>query len=198
MAALESQLALFGHESLSIAPDWQGLRHHALDADSWLEYLPGFVRGHAQLFDELCTRVPFREERRMMYEREVDVPRLVASAPVTIHPLLGAVAERLLARYRASIDHVGLALYRHGQDSVAWHRDKLPRGRCTLVAIVSLGTPRRLLVRALGGGGASRTFTLGFGDLFVMGGHCQDAWEHHVPKVKSAAPRMSIMFRHVF
>ena len=62
------------------------------------------------------------------------------------------------------------------------------------MAIVSLGGPRRFLLRPAGGG-HSRSFTLASGDLLVMGGLCQHRWEHSVPKVAAAPPRMSITFR---
>ena len=59
-----------------------------------------------------------------------------------------------------------------------------------MVAIVSLGDPRRLALRPRGGG-ASLSFTMGHGDLLVMGGSCQRTWEHAVPKVATAGPRIS-------
>jgi alkylated DNA repair dioxygenase AlkB len=90
-----------------------------------------------------------------------------------------------------------VALYRDGQDSVAWHRDHMPKDRPTLVAILTLGTPRRFLVRPFGGG-SSRAFQLGWGDLLVMGGMCQTRWQHSVPKQKRTAPRISCVFRHVY
>jgi alkylated DNA repair dioxygenase AlkB len=171
------QLSLLGRESPSLAPTPRKLMRTELDACCWVEQEPGFVEGHVQLFAELETCVAFREERRMMYEREVDVPRLVAHATIDAHPLLAAIAARLRARYAAPITELGLALYRHGQDSVAWHRDRMRRDV---------------------GGGASRSFQVGLGDLFVMGGYCQRDWEHHIPKVSHAAPRMSLMFRHAY
>jgi alkylated DNA repair dioxygenase AlkB len=133
-----------------------------------------------------------------MYEREVDVPRLYASLPQD-GPMPEALAEletALAYRYAARFDHVGVALYRDGRDSVAWHRDHVPRDRPTLVAILALGAPRRFLLRRFGGG-ASRVFSLGWGDLLVMGGMCQVGWEHCIPKQKTAQPRMSCVFRYV-
>ena len=68
-----------------------------------------------------------------------------------------------------------------------------------MVAIVSLGAPRRLLLRprAGGGNGAPRAaFTLAAGDLLVMGGSCQRTWEHAVPKTRRpVGPRISVQFR---
>jgi alkylated DNA repair dioxygenase AlkB len=190
------QLSLLGRDAPSVVGFARALRTE-LDEASWLEQVPGFVQGHATLFEALRARVAWHEERRMMYEREVAVPRLVAGAPVSVHPLVAQIAGLLGHRYAASIERIGLALYRHGQDSVAWHRDKMQRERPTLVAIVSLGAARRFLVRPFGGG-PSRSFSLGMGDLFVMGGMSQARWEHHVPKVSNAEPRMSLMFRHEY
>ncbi len=91
----------------------------------------------------------------------------------------------------------GLCLYRDGHDSVAWHGDTIGRGRHadTVVAILSLGSERALLLRERGGG-ASRRFRLGPGDLLVMGGSCQRTHEHAVPKTAtSVGPRISVQFR---
>jgi alkylated DNA repair dioxygenase AlkB len=87
-------------------------------------------------------------------------------------------------------------LYRNGRDSVAWHRDKLPQSLVDpIVALVSLGEPRRFLLRPRGGGRSHR-FQLGAGDLLVTGGRTQRDWEHTVPKVAAAGPRISVAFRH--
>ena len=90
----------------------------------------------------------------------------------------------------------GCCYYRDGRDSVAWHGDTIGRGSSqdTMVAIVSVGDPRRLLLRPRGGGD-SLAFELGHGDLLVMGGSCQRTWEHAVPKVAHAGPRLSVQFR---
>ena len=91
----------------------------------------------------------------------------------------------LSTRYAEAFDSIGFNCYRHGEDSVAWHGD---RHRHTIddpvVAIVSVGAPRPLRLRPRGGGRA-RSFDLGRGDLFVMGGACQHDWEHCVPKVRA-------------
>ena len=194
------QLPLFGREQEAGDPlSWAGLTRIQLDQDSWIDYAGRFVLQHDVLFATLRDSLHFRSERRLMYEREVDVPRLFASLPEDgpVPPLLRSVERALAQRYHARFDRIGVALYRGGDDSVAFHRDRLPRDRPTLVAIVSLGTPRKLLVRRHGGG-ASRAFRLGWGDLFVMGGMCQAGWEHGIPKQAQAAPRMSCVFRHVY
>ncbi|MDQ2797291.1 MAG: alpha-ketoglutarate-dependent dioxygenase AlkB, partial [Actinomycetota bacterium] len=90
-----------------------------------------------------------------------------------------------------------LCLYRDGRDSVAWHGDRIGRGSThdTMVAIIILGAPRALALRPAGGG-TSRRYELGHGDLVVMGGSCQRTWEHAVPKTaRTVGPRISVQFR---
>ena len=174
-----------------------------LGPGAWLDLLPGWLHGADAVFDTLLTDVPWRAERRQMYERVVDVPRLTAfydeGAPLP-HPALAEARERLSAHYAAELGEpfvtVGLCLYRDGRDSVAWHGDTFGRGRHqdTMVAIVSLGDPRRLVLRPRGGG-SSIAVPLGHGDLVVMGGSCQRTWEHAVPKQAAAGPRVSVQFR---
>ncbi|MGH9270240.1 MAG: alpha-ketoglutarate-dependent dioxygenase AlkB, partial [Ilumatobacteraceae bacterium] len=111
-------------------------------------------------------------------------------------PVLGDARHALNARYEVTFDSIGFNCYRHGADSVAWHGDR-HRHTVTnpIVAIVSVGEPRPLRLRRRGGGRA-RSFDLGHGDLFVMGGACQHDWEHSVPKVRHAGPRLSITYRY--
>ena len=108
-----------------------------------------------------------------MYDRLVDVPRLVAglSEDGAIHPLLLAIRDILSRHYGVGFTRVSAAYYRSGEDSVAWHGDYVARSLPeAIVATVSLGEPRRFLLRPKGGGGRSIPFALGRGDLFVMGG----------------------------
>jgi alkylated DNA repair dioxygenase AlkB len=181
-----------------------GLTRTQLDSRSWVDHQLGWVVGSDSVFDGVLQSAPWRSERRQMYDRIIDVPRLVcwyepdAELP---HPLLDEARQRLSAFYRDVLPEgfatAGLCLYRDGRDSVAWHGDTIGRGRTedTLVAILSLGTPRTLLLRPRGGGTSAR-FTLGHGDLLVMGGACQREWEHAVPKTaRPYGPRISVQFR---
>jgi alkylated DNA repair dioxygenase AlkB len=134
-----------------------------------------------------------------MYERTVAVPRLLAGLPADgpVDPVLQQVSDRLTERYRRPVDSISLALYRDGRDSVAYHGDRMgdQLDDC-IVAILSLRGPRRLRVRPKAGiSGEPLGFDLGYGDLLVMGGSCQRDYEHGVPKVANAPPRMSVMFR---
>ncbi|MFE0463462.1 alpha-ketoglutarate-dependent dioxygenase AlkB [Kitasatospora sp. NPDC058965] len=181
-----------------------GLRRVELGQGAWVDHLPGWLTGADELFDQLLRTVPWRAERRTMYEREVAVPRLLASyragQPLP-HPLLDRARAALSAHYRPELGEpfvsAGLCYYRDGRDSVAWHGDRIGRGAVadTMVAIVSVGEPRQLLLRPVGGGPALG-HPLGHGDLLVMGGSCQRTFEHAVPKTtRPVGPRISVQFR---
>jgi len=165
----------------------------------------GWLTGSGAVFGRLVQAVPWRAEKRQMYDKVVAVPRLLCfygeDAPLP-DPVLTAVREALNARYGPELGEpfrtAGLCLYRDGRDSVAWHGDTIGRGRTedTMVAILSLGTPRPLLLRPREGGSRPLRFEVGHGDLLVMGGSCQRTWEHAVPKTSQpVGPRISVQFR---
>ncbi len=203
-AALPAQPSLFdrGREPPSVdAAALTGARRLWLDDSAWVEHLPEWVIGEEGLLEVLVQGTDWRTERRHMYDRIVDVPRLVAGVPDDGpgHPLLERIRELLSAHYATVFTRVSMGYYRDGADSVAWHGDTTARDMDmpTLVATVSLGGPRRFLLRPRGGGPSIR-FALGRGDLFVMGGLCQRTWQHAVPKVARALPRLAVMFRPVW
>ena len=192
------QLGMFGAGEPTFAGGDARVRRRDLAGGAWVDWAPRWLDGHATLFEHLRHHTRWRQVRREMYDRMVDVPRLVASLPEDGdgHPLLARAAAALSARYGARLDRTSLALYRDGRDSVAFHGDRLGAMRSNaLVAILSLGGPRRFLLRPVGGG-PSVVHQLGWGDLLVMGGTCQETWEHAVPKARVADPRISVMFRH--
>jgi alkylated DNA repair dioxygenase AlkB len=181
-----------------------GLRRHELSRGAWVDHLPGWVRGSDAVLRTLLAEVAWRAERRRMYDGEVDVPRLLrwyaAHEPLP-HPVLTRALGDLTTHYAAELGEpfvtAGMCLYRDGRDSVAWHGDTIGRGARddTMVAIVSFGSPRPLLLRPRGGGDSLR-FPLGHGDLIVMGGSCQRTWEHAIPKTaRPVGPRVSVQFR---
>jgi alkylated DNA repair dioxygenase AlkB len=174
-----------------------------LTRGAWVDCRRNWLPGADDVFGTLVADVPWRAERRQMYDRVVDVPRLIHTYAVgepLPHPTLEEARSALSAHYlpvlREPFVTAGCCYYRDGRDSVAWHGDTIGRGRSqdTIVAIVSLGDPRRLALRPRGGG-ESLSFELGHGDLLVMGGSCQRTWEHAVPKVAHAGPRISVQFR---
>jgi alkylated DNA repair dioxygenase AlkB len=188
----------------SLGPLGPSVRRNPLARGAWVDLRPGWLTGSGAVFGRLAETVPWRAEKRHMYDKVVAVPRLLcfygedAALP---DPVLTAAREALNAHYEAELGEpfrtAGLCLYRDGRDSVAWHGDTIGRGQTedTMVAIVSLGTPRALLLRPRSGG-ASRRFEVGHGDLLVMGGSCQRTWEHAIPKTSQhVGPRISVQFR---
>jgi alkylated DNA repair dioxygenase AlkB len=173
------------------------LERQELSAGAWVDYAPGWLDGSDRLFAWLADHAAWSQPERPMYGQRVVQPRLSAwwGADDEAPDVLAGLAACLSARYDVTLDSIGVNLYRDGRDSVAWHGDRIARViENPLVAIVSLGEPRRFLMRPRGGG-PSRGYSLGHGDLLVMGGTCQRTWQHSVPKVAAAGPRMSITFR---
>jgi alkylated DNA repair dioxygenase AlkB len=185
-----------------------------LSRGAWIDVQRGWLSGSQVLFERLAGQVPWRAERRQMYDRTVDVPRLqcfYGEGARLPDPVLAVARDALSAHYAGELGEpfrtAGLCLYRDGRDSVAWHGDTIGRGNSedTMVAIVSLGTARPLLLRPRAslaatpgeaGATGSLRYHLGHGDLLVMGGSCQRTWEHAIPKSASCAgPRISVQFR---
>lgn len=181
-----------------------GLVRTSLGPGAWLDFRSGWIAGAGELFSRLEESVPWKAERRPMYERIVDVPRLTYfydDVTVLPDPVVDDMRRALSDYYGSELGEplktVGMCLYRDGNDSVAWHGDRIGRSsyQDTVVAIVSLGASRRFLLRPRGGGPAKRLEVAG-SDLLVMGGSCQRTWEHAVPKCsRPTGPRISVQFR---
>ena len=198
------QASLFGSEHDFGLGELDQSARISLAHGAWLDFVPGWLRGADALFERLASTVPWRAERRQMYDQVVSVPRLLChyEADQALPDQALTEARGVLDRhYRPEIGDalctVGLCLYRDGRDSVAWHGDnsgrRVPE---TIVAILSLGNPRAFLLRPRDGGGQSLRYLLGHGDLLVMGGTSQRTWEHAVPKTaRPAGPRISVQFR---
>jgi alkylated DNA repair dioxygenase AlkB len=202
-------MAVAFQPSLFDAPDVHvgslaGLTRTPLSHGAWVDTLPGWLTGADELFARLVREVPWRAERREMYDRVVDVPRLVCGYGIgeaLPDPALTEARDLLSGHYAPELGEpfvtAGCCYYRDGRDSVAWHGDRIGRSRShdTMVAILSLGSPRKLLLRP-NGGSVEQTHLLGHGDLLVMGGSCQRTWEHAVPKTsRPVGPRISVQFR---
>ena len=188
---------------LAEEPSFESLapRRTPLTRGAWVDVQHGWLAGSAPVFERLLSGVPWREQRRRMYDKTVDVPRLLCffgEGDALPAPVLTRARDLLNAHYADEpFVTAGMCLYRDGRDSVAWHGDTIGRGATqdVLVAIVSLGAPRPLVLRPRGGGSSLR-FELGHGDLVVMGGSCQRTWEHAIPKTAhQVGPRISVQFR---
>lgn len=180
------------------------LTRHGLTAGAWVDVLPGWLHGSDEVFEALLE-IDWRADRRQMYDNVVDVPRLLrwfGGDEALPHAVLAEAKAALSAHYRGELGEdfvtAGMCLYRDGRDSVAWHGDTIGRSarHDTMVAILSLGSPRHLSLRPRAGGHDTLRFPLGHGDLIVMGGSCQRTWEHAIPKTaKPVGPRISVQFR---
>lgn len=196
------QPSLLGIDEIGVDPSFAGLARRWLDAASYVDHCSVWLSGSELVFDDLYHRLRLVERQVRMYDRIVDEPRLTGqwrldSGEPEIMPVLADARLALSERYGREFDSIGFNLYRTGQDSVAWHRDRHQRDVPNpIVAIVCLGEPRPFKLRPLGGG-ASIDFRIGHGDLLVMGGATQHNWEHSVPKVaKPAGARLSVTYRH--
>ncbi|GGL26253.1 alpha-ketoglutarate-dependent dioxygenase AlkB [Phycicoccus endophyticus] len=203
MAALQGSLLDLA-DGIEVRPLGGAVSRTELTRGAWVDQRPGWVGGADDLFAALRREVPWHAERRQMYDSVVDVPRLLSfygeGEPLP-HEALEQCRQVLGDHYAVELGEpfvtAGLCLYRDGADSVAWHGDRIGRSRDqdTMVAILSVGAPRDLLLRPREGGRSLR-FPAGHGDLLVMGGSCQRTWDHCVPKTaRPAGPRISIQFR---
>jgi alkylated DNA repair dioxygenase AlkB len=189
-----SQLTLFDAAETQLVDEGHGR----------VVYTPGFVEPQtaAAWFTELRAGVSWRSERRMMYDREVDVPRLVGhfridepadSTPAAIRD----AARRVIDRLGVPFNSVGLNLYRDGRDSVAPHHDHLDelRNGCP-IALVSLGATRRMTIRAKQPPRRAVHVDLEPGSLLVMDYATQLHYTHGVPKTtEPVGERISLAFR---
>lgn len=195
-------------DEVGLRPLAGAVRRTTLTHGAWVDVRPGWVTGADELFTRLTLDGPagvgWRAERRTMWDQEVDTPRLLRfyrEHETLPDPVLTRAREALSAHYGPELGEpfrtAGMCLYRDGRDSVAWHGDRHGRSthEDTMVAIVSLGSPRALLLRPRGGGTSTR-YVVGHGDLLVMGGSCQRTWDHCVPKTtQPVGPRISVQFR---
>ena len=178
--------------------DFGSAQRIELDTTSWIEHVPGWLRGSEQLFDELFQSAPWEQRDRWMFTRRVVEPRLTAEYPdLSSAPqrLLHTVAAALSSHYGPHYRSLWINLYRNNRDSTSWHSDLIVRvEEESIVPVLSLGATRRFLIRPTKGG-KSISLQAAAGDLIVMGGRSQRDWRHCVPK--QAVPigaRISVNF----
>jgi alkylated DNA repair dioxygenase AlkB len=183
---LDSQTDLFEVPGeLAIDARFATARRTELDAHSWVEVVPGWITGSSTLFEALKTSVPWKQHHRELFEQTFLEPRLTAEYRTlrnVPHQALKDTAAALSRQYGVAYDSLWLNLYRNGQDSTGWHRDRFScrRPDC-VVPVLTLGAKRQFLLKPRAGG-RSIGFTPASGDLIVMGGRCQKDWVHGVPK----------------
>ena len=172
------------------------------DAQGGIRYWPDVIdAGTARAwFEALRDGAAWETMRRPMYDRVVAVPRLLAAYPVDALPgalPLRAMLERVQDLAPAPYTSAGLNLYRDGHDSVAMHGDKLHAlADGHPITLISLGAPRRMLIRAKAGRRETLAIELMPGSVLRMSHAAQSTHEHGIPKTKRAVgPRMSVVFR---
>jgi alkylated DNA repair dioxygenase AlkB len=198
---VRTQEDLFASEASSLTLDtsFATAKRIAIDAHSWVEVVPGWMSGSRILLERLTTAVPWKQHDRQLFDQTFREPRMTAEyrnlRTVPDKALLDA-ASVLSQHYGVEYDSLWLNLYRDGQDSTGWHRDRFScrRPEC-IVPVLTLGATRRFLIKPRAGGN-SIAFKPGSGDLIVMGGRAQEDWVHSVPKdAKVAEPRISVNFQ---
>lgn len=188
-------MPLFGAEPLLLLDDPQGgIRY-------WPRAVPPAFAD--ALFACLRDRIEWKGERRPMYERIVEVPRLQASVALGrpgdragLHQLEVA-ARHVRALAPAPYTDAGLNFYRDGRDGVAMHNDRThDLVEAMPIAILSLGEPRAMLIRRKEAGARALRILLEPGSLLVMSHASQATHEHGIPKTAMAVgPRISCAFR---
>ena len=176
-----------------------------LDDRSWVDVVRGLLPAADDVHDDLRAGVEWSQGKVFRYERWVDEPRLSAMQRGTQrHPALVEVQDSIQRRYRVRFESVALALYRHERDSVAFHRDRELRWlQDTVIGVLTMGARRPWLMRPLGRERVDDDDPTGVvdlrpdsGDLLVMGGRCQAAWLHAVPRIQGrVGTRISAQWR---
>lgn len=174
----------------------------AEDVEGGIVYRPDFVRQAVadEWFRVLRDQVPWEAQRRPMYSRVVDVPRLVSSYSLDACDLPGPLAEageRLRWEFGVPFNAVGLNYYRDGHDSVAPHNDKLHNlVPAQPIALLSLGATRRMTIRAKQPPRRVQHIHLASGSLLLMSHASQRHFDHGIPKTREAVgARISLAFR---
>jgi alkylated DNA repair dioxygenase AlkB len=182
--------------SIAPSPTWLAadvtVARMELDGGAWVDVVRGLLPRADDVHDELVATVAWEQGRVFRYERWIDEPRLSSwQSGAGRHPALVDVEGWLNRRYRVRFDGVALAHYRNERDSVAFHRDRELRWLDdTVIGVLTMGAQRPWLMRPLTGRRADDDDMTGVidlspasGDLLVMGGRCQAAWLHAIPKV---------------
>jgi alkylated DNA repair dioxygenase AlkB len=165
----------------------------SLDDCCWIELQRNWLPAPDVLFEDLVEHLDWHQTERAMFDRWVIDPRLGAmvTRPTTA---LRSAQRALESHFERSFGAIWCNMYRHGSDSVAWHRDRDGSRPIGEVAIISLGGSRTFRIRAIGGG-PGQSIELHSGDLLVMGGKTQAHFEHSIPKRAHAHARISVTLR---
>jgi alkylated DNA repair dioxygenase AlkB len=185
----------------------------ALASDAWLEHEPAWIAADEpnEILHALRNELAWEQREIVLFGRRILQPRLIAWAgevgyrysgqtlePRAFTPIVQQLLARVRDRARVPFNHVLVNRYRSGSDSMGFHADDEPElGPDPVVATVSLGVPRRLVLKPRRGSRRERyVFDLGHGSLLIMGGTCQRHYLHGVPRQPEVTgERISLTFR---
>lgn len=172
------------------------------DVSGRIVHIPGATDATtaARWLDELGANIAWRADRRLMYDREVDVPRLLAHRSLDDPELPNCLRAALavVRRYEdAPFNSIGLNLYRDGNDSVAPHNDKLAELTPGMpIVLLSLGATRQMTIRGKNAPHRRIVLDLHSGDVLTMDWNSQFHYDHGIPKTReTVGPRISVAFR---
>lgn len=174
------------------------------DAQGRIVYTPGFVSDAdaRAWFAALRDGVKWNAQRRQMYDREVDVPRLTSHFRLVppeddIPPAIAQAAEQVIGKTNVRFNSVALNFYRDGKDSVAPHNDHLDvLVEGFPIGLLSLGSARRMTIRAEAPPKRVLPVDLAPASLLLMSYETQLHYTHGIPKTKdSVGERISLAFR---
>lgn len=180
----------------------------------WVVWYRGWLPASkaSALANALRAEVPWTVHRIRMFGRWVDSPRLscwmgepgasyrysgAVFEPEPWHPAIEALRPRLEPACGARFNSVLLNRYRDGRDAMGWHSDDEPElGPAPVIASLSLGAPRRFLMRLKADHATKVEWRLGHGDLLLMRGECQRLAQHALPRMAGLGEeRINLTFR---
>ena len=201
-AAPDADLERTGGLNVAVDETFSAAERIRLDDTSWVEHVQGWLTGDVELATALMEQASWEQRSRWMYTRTVEEPRLTAEYPVIAdapQPVLHYLTEVLSAHYQRPYARLWMNWYRDNADGTGWHADRPANQQDeAVIPVLSLGGTRRFLIRPEDGGPSTTIVTHG-GDLVVMGGRCQQDYQHCVPKQKQqAGARLSLNFSIAF
>lgn len=182
--------------------------------DAELIYHPAFFNQTEsdRIFKTLLETIEWKQDKIMMYGKELPLPRLSAwygetnkpytYSGITLNPLpwtdlLLEIKERIEAEAKVRFSSVLINRYRDGQDYVGWHTDaEKELGKNPVIGSVNFGATRKFQLRRIDNHKEKFELALKHGTFLVMGGTTQHFWQHQVPKTAvKIGERLNLTFR---
>jgi alkylated DNA repair dioxygenase AlkB len=185
--------------------------------DAELLYHPAFYdkAESDRIFKTLLETIEWKQDKIMMYGKELPLPRLSAwygdnnkpytYSGITLNPLpwtdeLLKIKEKIEAEAKVKFSSVLLNRYRDGQDYVGWHTDaEKELGKNPIIGSVNFGATRKFQLRRIDDHKKKFEVELKHGTFLVMGGATQHFWQHQVPKTAhKIGERLNLTFRVIY